>query len=163
MDAYHGILCSCQKQWIRLYTALRIEPRNRVDKQKKSKNQIIWDFPGGPVVKTMLSGFPGSSVGKKNPAANSGGASSIPDPERSHVPQSNSAPAPQLLSDCSGARKHNYGALVPQLLKPTHPGVHALQHEKPSQWQACTPQLESSPRSPQLEKSPHSNKDPLQP
>ena len=65
MDAYHGILCSCQKQWSRLFTALRTDPRNRVDKQKKSKHQIIWDFPGGPVVKTMLSGFPGNSVGKK--------------------------------------------------------------------------------------------------
>ena len=90
MDACHGILCSCQKQWIRLFTALRTDPRNRVDKQQqKSKHQIIWDFPGGPVVKTMLSGFPGNSLGKKNPAVNTEGASSIPDPERSHVPQSN--------------------------------------------------------------------------
>ena len=33
------------------------------------------------------------------------------------------------------------------------PQAHALQQEKPSQWEALTPQLESSPRSLQLEKA----------
>ena len=35
--------------------------------------------------------------------------------------------------------------------------------EKPVQWEARGPQLESSPRSSQLEKSPLSNQDPAQP
>ena len=37
------------------------------------------------------------------------------------------------------------------------------QQEKPLQWEAHAPQLESSPHSLQLEKSPHSCKDPVQP
>ena len=42
------------------------------------------DFPGGTVV--------------KNPPANVGDTGSSPDPGRSHMPQSNQAHAPQLLS-----------------------------------------------------------------
>ena len=34
-----------------------------------------------------------------------------------------------------------------------HPRAHALQQEKPPQWEAWTPQLESSPHLPQLEKA----------
>ena len=41
-----------------------------------------------------------------------------------------------------------------------HSRARALQQEKPPQWEACTPQLDSSPHSPQPEKSPHSNKEP---
>ena len=37
----------------------------------------------------------------------------------------------------------------------------AQQQEKPPQWEACTPQVESSPCSPQLEKSLHINEDPV--
>ena len=33
---------------------------------------------------------------------------------------------------------------VQQLLKPSHPTAHALQQEKPLQWEAYAPQLESS-------------------
>ena len=40
-----------------------------------------------------------------------------------------------------------------------HPRAHAQQEEKPPQWEACAPQLESSSRLLQLEKSPHSNED----
>ena len=47
---------------------------------KKSK----WGFPGGAVV--------------KNPPANAGDTGSSPGPGRSHMPQSNQARAPQLLS-----------------------------------------------------------------
>ena len=43
---------------------------------------------------------------------------------------------------------HNYGAHVPQLLKPTHPKACALQQEKPLKWEAQALQLESSPHSP---------------
>ena len=63
---------------------------------------------------------------------------------------------------CRGATKpasHNYWACVPQLLSPhattteAHtPRAHALQQEKPPQWEARTPQ-QSCPRSPQLEKA----------
>ena len=47
----------------------------------------------------------------KNPPANAGDRGSIPGLERSHMPQSNVARAPQLLSLRSRARE-------PQLLKP---------------------------------------------
>ena len=49
----------------------------------------------------------------KNPPANVGDTGSIPGPGRSHMPQSNQAHVPQLLSLRSRAQ-------VPQLLKPTH-------------------------------------------
>ena len=42
---------------------------------------------------------------------------------------------------------------VPWLLSPQHPGARAPQQEKPPQWEAQTPQLESRPHSPQLEKA----------
>ena len=53
------------------------------------------------------------------------------------------------------------GSHMPRGTKPVHhsycthaPRAHALQHEKPPQSEANTPQLESSPRSQQLEKAP---------
>ena len=57
------------------------------------------DFPGGAVV--------------GNPPANAGDTGSSPGPGRSHMPRSNWARVPQLLSLRSGARE-------PQLLKPVH-------------------------------------------
>ena len=47
---------------------------------------------------------------------------------------------------------HNCWAHVKQLLKPSCPRACALQQEKPLQWEAGAPQLESSPCSLQLEK-----------
>ena len=38
-----------------------------------------------------------------------------------------------------------------QLLKSAHPRAHALQPEKPWQWEASALQLEGNPHSPQLE------------
>ena len=77
------------------------------------------DFPGGAVV--------------KNPPANAGDMGSSSGPGRSHMPRSNQAGAPQLLSLCSRARE-------PQLLSPrtTTSEAHALrarapQQEKPQQ------------------------------
>ena len=58
---------------------------------------LIWDFAGGTVV--------------KNPPANAGDTGSSPGPGRSHMPWSNKAHAPQLLSLCSRAHE-------PQLLRP---------------------------------------------
>ena len=43
-----------------------------------------------------------------------------------------------------------------------HPRAHALQQEKPPQWEAQALRLESSPHSPQLQKNPGSNKDSAQ-
>ena len=44
---------------------------------------------------------------------------------------------------------HNYWIHAPQLLKPAHPRAHALQQEKPPQWEARAPQwrVASAPHS----------------
>ena len=87
----------------------------------------------------LVQGYPEGSV-VKNPPASAGGMRLSPGLGRSHVPQSNQARVPQLLS------------------------LRALQQqEKPPPWEAHTPQLESSPRLPRLEESPESNTDPAQP
>ena len=52
--------------------------------------------------KTEIQGFPGGSV-VKNPPAKAGDMGSIPRPGGSHMPQSNQAHTPQLLSLCSRA------------------------------------------------------------
>ena len=66
------------------------------------------------------------------------------------------------------ARSHNYQAYrtrvqEPQLRKSTCPRARAPWQEKPPQWEAFAPPLESSPQIPQLEKSPRSSEDPAQP
>ena len=88
--------------------------------------------------------FPGDTV-VKNPPANAGDTGLIPGSGRSHMPQSNEAPVPQLLSLRSTARE-------PQLLKPTHlePTLH--NKEATAMRSPCTT-TKSSPRSPQLEKA----------
>ena len=75
------------------------------------------DFPDGTVV--------------QNPPANAGDTGSSPGPGRSHMPWSNKAHVPQLLSLRSRTRK-------PQLLSPSAtateacvPRACALQQEKP--------------------------------
>ena len=99
-------------------------------------------------VKPQISalGFPGSLVVKNLPA-NAGDSSLSPHPGRFHIPWSSSACATQLLSLCAAP------------LKPAHPQTYAPQQEKPLQWEARTPQLETSSRLLQLEKNPHSNED----
>ena len=85
------------------------------------------DFTGGTAV--------------KNPPANAGDTGSSPGPGRSHMPQSNQACVPQLLSLCSRAQppSHNYWAHMPQLLKPAclEPMLH---REEPPQWEDRVPQ-----------------------
>ena len=78
-----------------------------------------WDFPGGAVVKNL--------------PANAGDTGSSPGPGKSHMPRSNLAHVPQLLSLCSRACE-------PQLLSPcattteAHmPRAGAPQQEKPPQ------------------------------
>ena len=83
-------------------------------------NKWCWgDFPGGAVV--------------KNPPANVGDTGLSPGPGRSHMPWSNKARVPQLLSLCSRAHE-------PQLLSPhatiieaRQPRARAPQQERPPQ------------------------------
>ena len=76
----------------------RLNARNGIKKE-------VEDFPGGAVV--------------KNPPANAGDTGSSPAPGRSHMPRSNEARVPQLLSLRSRAREPQLEkARVPQLLKP---------------------------------------------
>ena len=81
----------------------------------------------------------------KNPRANSGD-SLIPDAGRSHMPRSNWACVPQLLSLCARNQE-------PQLLTPAHPRACDLKQEQKLRWEARAPQLESNPHSPQLEEN----------
>ena len=81
----------------------------------------------------------------KTPPANAGDTGSGPGPGRSHMPQSNQARAPQLLSLRSRARE-------PQLLSPRAtttealaPRARAPQQEKPPQWEARAPQWRVAP------------------
>ena len=82
-------------------------------------------------------GFPGGAVVKSLPA-NAGDTGLIPGPGRSHMPRSNWARAPQLLSLRSGARE-------PRVLKPPAPGARAPQQERPLHWEACALQRKVAP------------------
>ena len=100
-----------------------------------------WGFPGGAVV--------------KNPPANAGDTGSIPGPGRSHMPRSNWARAPQLLSLPSRTRE-------PQLLKPS--GLEPMlrnkrshRNEKPAHCNRVAPTRRNQ------RKPARSNKDPMQP
>ena len=81
----------------------------------------------------------------KNPPANAGDMGSSPGPGRSHMPWSNEARVPQLLSLCS--RAHEAQLLSPQATTTeAHvPRARAPQQEKPPQWEACAPQLRVAP------------------
>ena len=96
-------------------------------------------------LKKKIMGFTSDSV-VKNPPANAGDTSSIPGPRRSHMPWSNRALEPQLLSLCSRAWD-------PHLLKLGSLGGCALKQEKPQPWEAQALQLESSPCSLEWEKA----------
>ena len=78
----------------------------------------------------------------KNPPCNARDTRSIPGLRRLHMLQDTETP-------------------VLQLLKPAHPGAHALQREKPPQLEAQAPQRESSSHSPHLEKV-HGSRDAAQ-
>ena len=91
-------------------------------------------------------GFPRGSVVKNLPVS-SGDTGSSPGPGRSHMPQSNKAHAPQLLSLCSRACE-------PQLLSTRAATTEACRHrarapqqEKPPQWEARAPQQRVAPAS----------------
>ena len=108
-------------------------------KMQDNIKKLPRDFPGGAVVKT--------------PSANAGDMGSSPGPGRSHMPRSNEAHVPQLLSLCSRARD-------PQLLSPrattteAHtPGAHAPQQREATTMRSPPTTTKSSTRSPQLEKA----------
>ena len=77
--------------------------------------------------KILQEGFPGGTV-VKNPPANAGDTGSSPGPGISHMPRSNEAHVPQLLSLCSRARK-------PQLLRP-----------RATTTEACAPRARAPPQ-----------------
>ena len=88
----------------------------------KGGNKAAWTKVNGQ-------GFPGGAV-VKDPPANAGDTGSSPGPGRSHMPRSNEARAPQLLSLRSRARE-------PQLPKPTRlepvlRNKRSHRHEKPA-------------------------------
>ena len=82
----------------------------------------------------------------KNPPANAGDRSSIPDPGRSHMPRSNKAHALQLVSPHSRAQELQILSPRATATEATCPRACALQQEKSLQREARAPQLESSPR-----------------
>ena len=87
--------------------------------------KIVWRF----IKRFQKGGFPGGAVVKNLPA-NARHTGLSPAPGGSHMPQSNKARAPQLLSLCSRGRE-------PQLLSP-----------RATTTEACTPRA----RAPQQEK-----------
>ena len=107
-------------------TAHTIQQQQQKQKQTTQSKNGQKGFSGGTVV--------------QNPPANAEDTGSSPGLGRSHMPWSNQARVPQLLSLHARARE-------PQLLSPLAttteactPRVHAPQQEKPPQWEARAPQ-----------------------
>ena len=123
----------------------------------KKKKIIHRDVPGGSVAGNL--------------PVNAWDTGSIPGPGRFHVLWNNLADEPTLWSLCSRAYAYkpmlpvvlNYWVFVLQLQKPIVPRARAPQQEKSLQWEACAPQLESSPSSLQLEKAHMQQQRPVQP
>ena len=88
-----------------------------------------------------------SSAVDKNPSANAGDTGSIPDPGRFHMPQSNEARVPQLLSPHAAITEDHA------------PRACAPQQEKPLQWEACALQRGEAPACCNQRKPAHSNED----
>ena len=76
----------------------------------------------------------------KNPPASAGHVGLIPDLGKSHMPQSNSAHEPQLLSLCSKAWEPQLLSARAATAETQAPTACALNQEKPPQWEAHTPQ-----------------------
>ena len=91
---------------------------------KKNENE---DFPGGPVVKNL--------------PANAG------DPVQSLALEDSTC------HRVTKPRRYNYRACKQQLLNPAHSRARAPQQEKPLQWEAQAPKLESILHLPQLGKA----------
>ena len=92
----------------------------------------------------------------KNPPASAGDVGSIPGLGRLHMPI-------ELLKLSSRAWELQLLTPHAATTEPACPGARAPQQERPQQWEAFVPQLESSSNLLQLEKGLHSNEDPEQP
>ena len=110
-----------------------------------TKNLEKWAFLDGSVV--------------KNPPANAGDTKSIPDLGRTHMPLSNSAPAPWLLSLCSRARERLLLSLHVATAEAHVPESSCSTRGETTTGRSPTPRPESGPCSSRLDKSLHSNKD----
>ena len=95
------------------------------------KENNIRDFPGGSVVKFL--------------PANAGDMGSSPGPGRSHMPQSNKARVPQLVSLHSRARKPQLLSLRATTAEAHVPRAYVLQQEKSRQWEARAVQQRVAP------------------
>ena len=109
--------------------------------QDKRKLKIS---PGGQITTNIYfknegQGFPGGSVVKDLPA-NAADMGLSPGPGRSHMPQSNKARVPQLLSLHSRAHEPQLLSLHAAATEAHTPRAHAPQQEKPPQWEAHAPQ-----------------------
>ena len=140
---YNGILLSHKKEWNNAICSNMDGLRDDHTKWSQSKTNVIW-YHLYVESKILHRGFPGGAVVENLPA-NAGDAGLSPGPGRSHMPRSNKACAPQLLSLRSRARE-------PQLLSPHTtatearvPRAHALQRKKPPQWEAQAPQRRVAP------------------
>ena len=94
-----------QSKWVpETLWKLKINTWNILKEKRLGHQEAVpWNNYQCPVLRNQLD-FPGGTVAK-NPPANAGDTSSSPGPGRSHMPRSNWAHAPQLLSLRSRARK----------------------------------------------------------
>ena len=129
---WRGYLYTCDR-FMLMYDRKKHNIVKQLSSNKTFFKKRTEDSHGGPVVKNL--------------PANAGDMGPIPSQGRFDMPQGSWAHEPQLLSQRSRARRL-------QLLKPTCAGTHALQQEKPLQWEAPAPSMESSPYLLQLEKAP---------
>ena len=81
----------------------------------------------------------------KNPPANAGDTGSSPGLGRSHMPRSNWAREPQLLSLRSRAREPQLTSLRATTTEARAPRARAPQQEKPPKWEACALQQRVAP------------------
>ena len=81
----------------------------------------------------------------KNPPANAGDMGSSPGLGRSHMPQSNWAHVPQLQSLHSRAHEPQLLSLHATTAEAHAPRAHALQQEKPPQWETRALQRRVAP------------------
>ena len=93
---------------------------------------MFLDFPGGTVVKNL--------------PANAGDRGSSPGPGKSHMPQSNKACAPQLLS--LRPRAHEPQLLSPRTLEPMLHNKRSHCNEKPAHHNEEEPPLAATRESP---------------
>ena len=84
-DVMHSEISQTEKDKYDIWYHLYVESKKQNKQNKQNPN--LQGFPGGAVV--------------ENPPANAGDTGSNPGPGRSHMPLSNKARAPQLLSLCA--------------------------------------------------------------